>query len=296
MGQILAIKIVIAVLALTTIGYFFYTFRSGKELITNLAKVKTIGCGFCANFFDTFGLGSFSTYFALRNLMGLMPDNKRYNGSLVIQAVLPTLIQSILFLQLVSIDLLTLSVACTMIALGGILSGYLARYVARNTVTTVMLVTFILTLIIIILDQMDLLNIGGVAIQVRGHKLILLGVIMFAAGCLPAFGVGYYSLVLVAIFLLGLSPAVAYPIMTTASAVQMPMTAAPMIKNRQYYALSTMLMMAAGCVAVLIAAPIISWIDVSYLKIVMLLVLLYNILTLAQAKWRGVCVKPLTVE
>jgi uncharacterized membrane protein YfcA len=284
MGQILLIKGIVILLTVLIIGYFLFTYRADKETLSGVAKFKTICCGFLANFFDTFGIGSFSTYFALRNLLGLMPDNKLYNGSLVIHAVLPTLIQSLLFLHLVHIDLLTLLVSCIMISLGGILSGYLVKFVERKTVSTVMLITFLITLIIVILDQMDWLNIGGEAIQVRGHKLLFLGAIMFAAGCLPAFGVGYYSLVLVAIFLLGLSPAVAYPIMTTASAVQMPMTAAPMVKNQQYYGLTTILLMIAGSVAVLIAAPIISLVDVRYLKIILLVVLFYNIVVLIQVK------------
>ena len=107
---------------------------------------------------------------------------------------------------------------------------------------------------------------------------------MFLAGCLPAFGVGYYSIILVVIFLLGLSPAVAYPIMTTASAVQMPMTAVPMIKTRQYYSFSTLLMAIPGCIAVFIAAPIISRVDASFLKWVLLVVIFYNIWALFKAK------------
>jgi hypothetical protein len=171
-----------------------------------------------------------------------------------------------------------------MIALGGVVSGYFVKYVTRNVIYNVMLVTFILTVIILLLNSMHMLTIGGDLISVRGTKLIVLGIVMFMAGCLPAFGVGYYSIVLVIIFLLGLSPAVAYPIMTTASAVQMPMTAVPMIKNRQYYSWSTLLMAIPGCLAVLIAAPIISKVDASYLKWVLLVVIFYNIWTLIKAK------------
>ena len=233
---------------------------------------------------DTFGIGSFASLFAFRNLLEIMPENKKFNGSIVIQATLPTLLQSLLFLGLVQVDSMTLLVSCAMISIGGVLSGSLVKYVKKQTIQRVMLVTFILTAILIILNKMNLLSIGGDLIAVRGGKLIILGVVMFLAGCLPAFGVGYYSIVLVIIFLLGLSPVVAYPIMTTASAIQMPMTAIPMIRNRQYYSLAALLMAIPACFAVLIAAPIISKVDTSYLKFVLLIVLAYNIWMLIKPK------------
>ncbi len=284
MSQILVIKIIVTILVLATFAYFLLNIRHGAEQLSLKAKIQTAFTGFIATFFDTFGIGSFASIFALRNAFKLMPDNKRFNGSMVVQSTLPTMIQSILFLQLVQIDSITLITACVMIALGGIVSGYFVKFVTRNAIYNVMLVTFLITIIILILNQMNMLSIGGSLIQVRDGKLVALGIIMFLAGCLPAFGVGYYSIILVVIFLLGLSPAVAYPIMTTASAVQMPMTAVPMIKTRQYYSFSTLLMAIPGCIAVFIAAPIISKVDSSYLKWVLLVVIVYNIWTLFKAK------------
>lgn len=284
MNQLLVIKIGVILLVCTIFIYFLFNFKYGKEQLSLRSKLQTASSGFAANFFDTFGVGSFSSYFALRNLFGLMPDTKRYNGTLVVQATLPTMLQSILFLQLVKIDSLTLVVSCVAIALGGVVSGYFVKYVSKGTIYNVMLVTFAVTAIILILSNMNMLNVGGDLSQVRDTKLIILGVIMFLAGCLPAFGVGYYSIVLVVIFLLGLSPVVAYPIMTTASAVQMPMTAVPMIKNRQFYSLSALILAIMGCVAVFIAAPIISSIDSSMLKWILLVVLIYNIFMLIKAK------------
>lgn len=284
MSQILIIKLIVTILVVATFVYFLINFNQAKEVLNFRQKWQTAVTGFVSTFFDTFGIGSFASIFAFRNAFGLMDDNKRFNGSMVVQATLPTLLQSILFLQLVQIDGLTLITACVMIALGGVVSGYFVKFVTRNAIYNVMLLTFIITVIILILNSMHMLSIGGSLIEVRGGKLIALGVVMFLAGCLPAFGVGYYSIVLVVIFLLGLSPAVAYPIMTTASAVQMPMTAVPMIKNRQYYSWSAPLMSIPGCIAVMIAAPIISKVDASFLKWVLLVVIFYNIWTLIKAK------------
>lgn len=284
MSEILLIKLTVAGLVISALLYFLARFRYGQEHLTFKSKIATAASGFAANFFDTFGIGSFATLFALRNLFKLMPDHKRYNGSLVIQAMLTTLVQSTMFLQLVSIDVTTVAVSSCLIALGGFVSGFLIRYVTRNFIYSVMLTVFIGTLLILVLDHLSLLTVGGYLLQVRGMKLVILSLVMFIAGCLPAFGVGYYSVVLSVIFLLGLSPAVAYPIMTTASAIQMPMTAIPMIKTRQFYSLSALLMAIPGCVAVFFAVPIIAHVNMLYLRWILLIILAYNVIILLRAK------------
>lgn len=285
MNEILIIKTIIVIIVTITFGYFLLNYKKGSlETLSITAKIKTIFTGFAANFLDTFGIGSFALIFALRNFFRLMPDNKSFNGTMVVQAVLPTMLQSLLFLQLVKIDNTTLITSCVMIAISGIISGIFVKYVTKGVIYNVMLATFTVTVIIIIMNQMHLLNIGGNLIQVRGIKLVILACVMFLAGCLPAFGVGYYSIVLVIIYLLGLSPIVAYPIMTTASAVQMPMTAISMVKNRQFYSLSAVLMTVLACVAVLIAAPIISKVNAHSLEWILLIILIYNIWMLIKAK------------
>ena len=200
MEQLLIIKLVVGLLMLVTLVFFILNYRLCKDVLTK-------------------------AFFAMRNFLKLMPDNKTYNGSLVVQAALPTAVQSILFLGLVQVDTLMLVVSCVSIAIGGIISGYLINRVSRQGILYVMLITFMISAALLVLNKFHLLNIGGELTYVRGDKLIILAVVMLLAGMLPAFGVGYYSIVLVIIFMLGISPIVAYPIMTTASAVQMPMTA-----------------------------------------------------------------------
>lgn len=282
--NILVIKLIIGLLALIIFLLFIAARAAGKEELSVHKQIKTFVTGFIANFFDTFGVGSFSSIFTMRNLFGLMPDYQRYSGSLVIQATIPTAVQSVLFLTAVDVDMMTLIVACGAIAIGGIISGYISKYINRNIIINIMLITFMLSLIVVIVNKLNIINIGGDLVAVRGEKLIALAVIMFIAGWLPAFGVGYYSIVLVGIFMLGISPIVAYPIMTTASAIQMPMTAIAVIHNRKFYSSSAMLMTIAGAIAVSIAVMLIKFIDTSMLKSVLILVLLYNIYVLIKAK------------
>ena len=79
-----------------------------------------------------------------------------------------------------------------------------------------------------------------------GYRLAIFAGFMFISGLLPAFGVGYYSLVQVFIFIVGASPIIAFPIMATASAFQMPATAVPFILKRKFYFKSALILMIAG--------------------------------------------------
>jgi len=124
---------------------------------------------------------------------------------------------------------------------------------------------------------------GGVAISISGVKLIIFAIFMLLAGALPAFGVGYYSLVQISIFMLGVNPIIAFPVMTTASAFQMPLTAVPFILKKKFYFKSTLILAITGAIGVMLAAPLISMINSYTLKWILLVIVIYNIVTLTKS-------------
>lgn len=278
MLNLMLIKVTLVVLGLFCVVKFIQAYRQeDKEILTKKDMVTTSAIGFVANFFDTFGIGSFASIVALKQIFRLMPSDIKLTGTMNAQAVIPTMLQALLFLQLVKIDWITLIVAVVMISFGAILSGNLIHKIQLKTVHAVMLVGFIATAIIVLLNQLHLMNVGGDLTMLRGYKLAILGLVMFVAGLLPAFGIGFYSLVIVAVFLLGLSPIIAFPIMTTASSIQMPMTALSFIKSRKIYFKSAVLLMVFGSIAVIVAAQLVSIIDSYYLKWLLLIILVFNI-------------------
>ncbi len=274
----LAILLVVIVLLL-----FFKVGFETKELLTFNKTILTGICGFIANFFDTFGVGSFATLIASSKFFKIMPEEIKLIGTLNLQAMITALVQSIIFLHYVNVSLFALIGSCIVISLGGFLSGYVATHINRKLVHLIMLILFIISGLILLLSQLGAFHIYGMANNdLTGTKLIFFLIFMFIAGFLPAFGVGYYSLIQIIVFLFNANPIIAFPIMATASAFQMPITSIPFLKTRNFYFKSTLLIMIFGTLGVLVAAPLITLSNDYYLKWVLFIIIVYNIFMLSK--------------
>jgi len=276
------IKFVAIIFAVIVTVYFFKRFSGEKLTILEQGKIAFIG--FISNLLDTIGIGSFAVIIALRRMLGVMPDDVKLIGSMNIQVVITALAQMLIFLHFIKTDLTTLLVAIAMITLGGFLSSLVATRVEKRIVHKVMLWAFIVTGILLFLMQINILKFTSNGNEILGIRLYLFALFMLIAGTLPAFGVGYYSLVKTSIFLFGVSPIVAFPIMAAASSYQMPLTAITFIKKGMFYSKSAILMAVFGVLGVFIAAPLISVIDSYTLKWVLLVIVAYNIITLSRNK------------
>ncbi|MBP9743100.1 MAG: sulfite exporter TauE/SafE family protein [Burkholderiales bacterium] len=276
------IKIVAIICAVAVVIYFWRHFSSEK--LTKVEQVKIAFIGFISNLLDTVGIGSFAVIVAMRRMLKVMPDDAKLIGSMNIQAVITALAQMLIFLHFIELDLTTMLVSIVMITIGGFLSGLIAVRVNRKIMHNAMLGAFIITGILLFLIQFNILEFASTSHAIIGARLIAFAIFMLIAGMLPAFGVGYYSLVKTSIFLFGVNPIIAFPIMAAASAYQMPVTAVTFINKKKFYAQSSILLTIFGLAGVFIAAPLISKVDPYTLKWILLAVVIYNIITIAMTK------------
>ncbi|MCC2645527.1 MAG: hypothetical protein K0R94_1305 [Burkholderiales bacterium] len=282
MGTLGIIKTIAIILSVLVLIYFFYHRHSEK--LSPLNQIKIAFIGLVSNFLDTIGIGSFAVIIAMRTMLGVMPDEVRLIGTMNIQAMVTALIQALIFLHFVPLDIVTLLVAVAMIALGGFLSGLVAVRIDKKLVHLIMLVAFIITGILLFLSQLNILTIGGTGTAIRGTRLVIFAIFMLVSGTLPAFGVGYYSLIKASIFLFGVNPIVAFPIMASASAFQMPVTSATFIARGKFYFKSTVILAIFGALGVVLATPIITSVNTYTLKWILLGIVIYNIIVLARKK------------
>lgn len=276
------IKIVAIVCAIVVVIYFWRHFS--QEKLTKTEQVKIAVIGFISNLLDTVGIGSFAVIVAMRRMLRVMPDDAKLIGTMNIQAVITALAQMLIFLHFIKLDLTTMLVAIVMITIGGFLSGLIAVRVNRKIMHNAMLSAFIITGVLLFLIQFNILEFASASNAIVGLRLAAFAVFMLIAGMLPAFGVGYYSLVKTSIFLFGVNPIIAFPIMAAASAYQMPVTAVTFINKKKFYAKSAVLLTVFGLAGVFIAAPLISKVDPYTLKWILLAVVIYNIITIATTK------------
>ncbi len=255
-----------------------------------MCKIALIGL--VSNFLDTIGIGSFAVIIALRKILSVMDDDVRLIGSMNIQAAVTSLAQMLIFLHFVKVDLITVIVGIVMLAVGGLCSGFVVIRINKRTIQMVMLSAFIVTGVLLLFLQLKLFNLPANNNYVSGYKLVLFGIFMGCAGILPAFGVGYYSIIETAIFLFGLKPIIAFPIMTSASSYQMPLTAVGFISKRKFYGTATILMSVFGVLGVFSAATLITSVNGYMLKWILLVIIAYNIFIYAKALKSGDCCKP----
>jgi uncharacterized membrane protein YfcA len=278
MNVIFIIKIFAVIIVSLILVLFFQYGTKIKEVKDKSLKIAVTS--FIANFGDTFGIGSFASFVALRRYFNFMSDENKFIGSLNIQAMVTSLVQALIFLNFINVDLTTLLVATIMISLGGICSGFISVNLSPKMIRKVMLFAFVISGILLLLSQLKLIKIIGVEDGIHGIELFLFAICMFISGILPSFGVGYYALVQIFIFIFHANPLIAFPIMTTASTFQMPATSIPFILKQKFYFKGSIICILAGIVGVLIATPLITHANSEILRWLLLAIICYNIFKL----------------
>ena len=95
-------------------------------------------------------------------------------------------------------------------------------------------VALFVTGILMVLGALNLIQGGGEAIGLTGGKLVLGIVGNFILGALMTAGIGLYAPCMALVYFLGLSPAVAFPIMMGSCATLMPVCSVKFIKEGAY--------------------------------------------------------------
>lgn len=243
---------------------------------------------------DTFGVGSFAINVACSKIFGTFKDEE-LPGMLNGAQVLPGMIESLFFLQLVDVDLYTLFVLVAGTCLGGVLGGYVINYLGKQALRIVMIVCFAFVIFLLIAYQMGVMPLGGEETNLHGMKLLIGFIAMIVCGGLTSAGIGLFVMVQSVLFLLNVSPEVAFPIMTTAGAMQQPLTTMVFLKKKSIPLKQTWVLSLAGCLGVLISLPVFNALSTEALRSLLLFVLLFNIISMGRSYWKARRVERLVV-
>ena len=251
----------------------------------NLLQLAT---GFVTNFFDTLGIGSFAPTTSLYKFTRMVPD-ERIPGTLNVGHTLPTITQAFIFTVLVQVDFLTLVLLIAAAVLGAVMgAGVVARWPRRNIQVGMgfaLLVAALLFSMTILRDQ-GLVNMfppGGDALGLTGGKLVLGIAGNFLLGALMTLGIGLYAPCMILISLLGMSPTTAFPIMMGSCAFLMPVGSARFIHAGKYSFKPALGLALGGIPAVLIAAFIVKSLPLTYVRGLVVLVVLYAAITMLRS-------------
>lgn len=243
--------------------------------LTFIQYLKLGFSGILAFIADTLGVGSFAINVALAKLLGTFHDDELpavNNGAQVI----PGAIESLFFMHLVDVDLTTLLTLVSGTCIGGLLGGFVVSRLSKQAIRLAMICCFALIIVLLISHQFRLLPVGGELTELHSWKLVLGFFALVVCGALTSVGVGLFVMVQGVLFLMNVSPVVAFPIMTTAGAMQQPLTTLVFLQQNKIPLKKTLILSLSGCLGVLITLPIFTQLTITWLHLFLLCILIYN--------------------
>ena len=272
----------IIVLTLLCVASMIYKLgQQQKERLSFALYCKLVMSGIIAFIADTIGVGSFAVNVALAKSLGTFRDDELpavNNGAQVI----PGTIESLFFMQLVDVDLMTLVTLVAGTCLGGVIGGTVVSHLSKQAIRLSMMVCFLMIIGLLIGHQWHLLPMDGSVLELRSWTLVVGFVALAICGALTSVGIGLFAMVQGVLFLMGVSPLVAFPIMTTAGAMQQPLTTLVFLQQNKIPLKKTLILSVSGCIGVFITLPIFNYITVSWLHSLLLVILIYNFIAIGR--------------
>jgi uncharacterized membrane protein YfcA len=141
------------------------------------------------------------------------------------------------------------------------------------------------------MSALELFPAGGTTQSLSGVKLGIGLAGNFALGALMMLGIGLYAPCMILIYLLGMNPAAAFPIMMGSCAFLMPVSCLTFVKTRSYHVQAALGLALGGLPAALIAALIVKSLPLDAVRWLVVVVVIYtaaNMLLTARSARTGV--------
>lgn len=277
--------IISSILLLTLVCVAVMLYKLSKapyESLSYTQYAKLICSGFIAFVADTLGVGSFAINVALAKLLNTFHDDELpavNNGAQVI----PGAIESLYFMHLVDVDLTTLLTLVAGTCLGGLLGGFVVSKLSKQAIRFAMICSFALIISLLVSNQLGWLSVGGELTALHSWSLVFGFFALVLCGALTSVGIGLFVMVQGVLFIMNISPLVAFPIMTTAGAMQQPLTTLVFLQQDKIPLKKTMILSLSGCLGVFITLPLFTKLTINGLHLFLLCVLIYNFFAISRA-------------
>ena len=252
--------------------------HAGDLEIKSSKTVKNFLIGFVANFFDTWGIGSFApSTFAYKTFKSCNDD--LIPGSLNVGDTFPVVVEAIWFLDFVDIDPVTLVAMLAAAALGAFIGAGIVSKMNVNAIRVGMGIALVCCAVIFFCKLLGVGPFGlvGTATGVTGIKLVVAVVVNFFLGALMMIGFGLYQPCMALVMILGMDIGVAFPVMMGSCAVLMLTSVPKFIQTGKYDKNATLMNAIGGSLGALAACLLIDYaIDLTTLSYIVCVVMLYT--------------------
>lgn len=262
-------------------GYFLFTFI--KDLLLHKEEMKAEKANgkvlpftsFIMFFLSTFGISDFAIGSVLYPKLG-WTSMKKLPGTLNTQCVIPVATMALSYITSIDVEIKTLLVCIVSQVIGAYVGPRFVVKLPERTIKLFVGVGLIVAAGLIFAGQMNWIKSNGTATELYGGKLILAAALLFLFGALNNIGIGSYSLTMVTVYMLGLNPAAAFPIMMGACTFSVPVGSVQFVKFGEYSRKITLYTATFGVLGVLAAVFLVKNLNVTMLKWLVIVVLIYS--------------------
>lgn len=271
--QILLVVVMIAMIIVVVRSYLLHRQPIFKRFGLGML------IGFITDFGDTLGIGSFATTTAAFRMTNYIDDDRKLPGTLNAVHAIPVMFQALFFITAVKVELTTLLPMTTAAVIGAYVGTHVTKKWHAPTVQRVMAIALLIAVIIMIVRMIttpgsnNSMGVHGL----HGWWLILGIVFNFGIGVLMTMGLGNYAPELIFFSLMGVNPAVAFPVMMLDAALIMPTTALNVIKMDRVSWRGFAGVAIGGVLGVIVAAKFFTSMDVDLLNKLIVVVALWTI-------------------
>lgn len=273
---------IVIILTIIFVVYFLMDLVKNKEAIKNKEHWVNLSlAGLVTQFFDTLGIGSYGTLTAWFKISKAVPD-KLIPGTLNTCTIITMTIMTLAYVTSIEVEIPTLIVPVVCSAIGAFFSAGIISKLPEKQIRLGMGIALIIVAVVIALGVLGFMPGGGEAIGLSTGKLVILGIVSLVLGALMCIGIGAYAPMMATVYLLGLSPLVAFPIMMGACAVLIPIAGIRFVRESRksnspkYDYKSVICISIFGTIGVLIAVFIVKSMPLTVLKWLVICVLTYT--------------------
>ena len=240
--------------------------------------------GFVTNFFDTLGIGSFAPTPSWYKLQKLVPD-EHIPGTLHVGHSLPVIFQAFIFIAIIEVEMVTLTTLIGAAVLGAWLGAGVVARLPRQSIQIGMGVALLLAGGTFVMANLGFAPVGGESIELAGIALIVGTISFFILGALHTLGIGMYAPSMILISVLGMNPAVSFPIMMGSAAFLMPVASVRFLKANAYQHRPSLGLVLGGVPAVIAAAFIVGSLPLTMMRWLVVIVVTYAALAMLRSAW-----------
>ncbi|HEM5989662.1 TPA: sodium:solute symporter [Streptococcus suis] len=243
--------------------------------------------GYVTDLLDTLGIGTFATTTSLLKATKLIEDDRRIPATMTTAHIIPILLEALLFITIVEVEMTTLISLAIAAFTGASVGARVTQDWDTRKVQRVLGILLIIAAGIMVYRMVT--NPGAdLANDVRGltgWKLLVGIVFDFFIGMLLSMGLGNYAPELIFFSLMGISPAVALPVMMLNAAMMLSAGAKQFIQSGRVNWPGVPGIIVGGVLGVLTAAFFLSSLDVNNLKVLVVFIASYTGITLLRSSF-----------